>query len=602
MARSMLEELAWLKDNPAFEERPATIEEFLSEDYLGIERWVRKRIRQELIEIIGSEIDPNRISRYSEACVTGGIGIGKTTVASIVLPYLVHWVLCLKDPQAYFDLLPGSRIAFMQMSTSESQAKEVVFGDIKARINASRWFQSKYTPDPTFKNQLRFPKEIWVLPGDSAETTFEGYNILGGIIDEGDSHKVTKIKDYAEDGYATISSRITSRFQDRGFLLVIGQTKMNNGFMARKYLEFLGRPDAYAVRLAIWESMGEEFYQRRDGGKTFTYDVLRKTVLPAAAARIIGGKNLIEVPEMYRRNFEMNPEKALKDLAGIPPKVGNPFISLVDRIEACRDRWIDHYGDESPVGRDGRIARWFVARESLKRSAHIDLAYAADGDGCGIAMGHVRETVVIDGETKPLIVIDFAMRLQAMPGTEIFLGDVRHIIYNLRDERKFRLSKVTLDGFQSTDTLQQLAKRRFETDLLSIDKSLLPYSDVRDAIYEGRLEFPPYVCKVVKGERFEEVEIIVQELSELIDNGNKVDHPEQGSKDVSDAIAGVVTTLMGDRRYHRKVRDFSSYKEQRQAVAAGGSRSPVFSHPSITDPGIVSAPYPIAPRLPSWRS
>jgi dephospho-CoA kinase len=34
------------------------------------------------------------MTQFPLAMITGGIGIGKTTVASIVLPYLAHWVLC----------------------------------------------------------------------------------------------------------------------------------------------------------------------------------------------------------------------------------------------------------------------------------------------------------------------------------------------------------------------------------------------------------------------------------------------------------------------------------------------------------------------------
>lgn len=142
-----------------------------------------------------------------------------TTMASVILPYMVHWVLCLKSPQEFFDLLPGSRIAFMMMSTSEDQAKETVFGDVKARIQYSPWFRDNFPYDPDFKNQIRFDKDIWILPGSSMETSFEGYNILGGILDETDSHKVTQNKDYGEDGWNTINGRIDSRFQDRGFLL-----------------------------------------------------------------------------------------------------------------------------------------------------------------------------------------------------------------------------------------------------------------------------------------------------------------------------------------------------------------------------------------------
>jgi hypothetical protein len=35
-----------------------------------------------------------------------------------------------------------------------------------------------------------------------------------------------------------------------------------------------------------------------------------------------------------------------------------------------------------------------------------------------------------------------------------------------------------MDGYQSTDTYQQLRKRRFKADELSVDKSYIPYEDL----------------------------------------------------------------------------------------------------------------------------
>lgn len=849
-----------------------------------------------------------------------------TTIASIVLPYLVHWCLCLKDPQDFFGLLPGSRIAFMQMSTSEQQAKEVVFGDIKARIEHSVWFK-KFPWDPTFKNQFRFQNDIWIIPGDSAETTFEGYNILGGILDEADSHKVTKNTDYAEQGFKTIYNRMSSRFEDRGFVLVIGQMKKAIGFAARKYADLKRDPKAYAVRMTIWESRGDEYFRCKEVGPhglnprtavgevcgavhKFAYDTHRKQILPCAIASEPGfsNVNLIWVPEVYRPQFETNPETALKDLAGIPPAVGSPFISLVHKIHDARDRWIERYGDASPVDPDGRIAEWFHAKETLKRAAHVDIGYADDGDAMGIAMGHVPEMIVIDGERKPFIVIDFLMRMTAPAGGEIFLGDMRHVLYNLRGHFGFRLETVTLDGFQcftgdtavplldgrtltmkelaeqhpnggvwtysyngkkirpgycskawktgvrrvvevqldngekvrctpdhrwmlrdgsyrmaselcpgdslmplyrrvtprdwtglkgyeqvlqpgkarkgdryaglwctgrwqythcmtagplprgwtdhhidfnklnndpgnlsrmtqddhlalhrcyangrfdelwqdpafraktsaavsrsntertgmrarrrrhditiadirpfahlghreaaavlgcsqdvlyarvreagyaswyqyrkvvgevvkvnhkvvavvdhgeiedvydiqvedhhnfalaagvfvhnSQDTLQQLGKRRFQADYLSMDRQLLPYHDLREAVYEDRIAIPPYMVHFRPGDT-ELVEVAVKELMELVDNGTKVDHPDTGSKDVADAIAGVTFTLMGDRRYHKKVRDLDQFREQRQEkVAVGG-----LSHPAyLGDNGLTAPLPPVGPT--GWR-
>ena len=97
--------LQWLLDNPHFEQKPASIMEFLGPGYLDIESKVRVGLKKALVEIFGQKVGTSRIAVFERAMFTGGIGIGKTTLASIALPYMAHWVLCLKDPQAYFELL-----------------------------------------------------------------------------------------------------------------------------------------------------------------------------------------------------------------------------------------------------------------------------------------------------------------------------------------------------------------------------------------------------------------------------------------------------------------------------------------------------------------
>lgn len=599
-------ELQFYKDHPHFEEKPASILEFLGPGYLNIEKGIRAGVKQELVDIFGKEVNPERIALVQEAIFTGAIGIGKTTLASIVIPYMCHWVLCLENPQEFYELLPGSRIAFMQMSTSGDQAKEVVFGDIKARIDYCLWFKEKYPPDPGFKNQLRFEKNIWVLPGDSSETTFEGYNILGGILDEADSHKITENKDYAEQGYDTIYSRVESRFEDRGFTLIIGQMKSSSGFAKRKYDEFRTKPNAHTLKLTIWESRGWERYLDDNGHRdSFWYDVKRKNIIPQGAGQMIGGQNdnVLEIPNMYRGAFENNPEKALRDLAGIPPAAGDPFISLTYKLEEARDRWQERYDNlGSPV--DDSVTRpsfadWFVAHNNLKRVSHIDIGYSSEGDGAGIVVGHIAEVVEDDdGDKKPYIVIDCMYRVHAPPGNEIFIGDLRRVLYELRDDRKFNIKKVTMDGFQSTDTKQILRKRRFQTEIVSIDKSMLPYEDLRDAIYENRIEFPPYITHLHHGD-VNTVEIAIKELSELEHDTkkHKIDHPPLGSKDVADGLAGVVTELMGDRAYRRKVSSMEAYRQRRESeeeqIAVGAERpASAFPIPGIGGQGGLHAPIP----------
>jgi hypothetical protein len=588
-------ELDWLKNNPDFEERPATIAEFLGPKYLNIDSGIRPGLRKVLVDIFGDKPPSYRLSpTYAEAMMTGAIGIGKTTFASIVLPYMCHWVLCMKNPQAFFTLLPGSRIAFMMMSTSESQAREVIFADVFARIDHSVWFK-KYPYDPSYKNQIRFTqKDIWIIPGDSAETTFEGYNILGGILDEMDSHRITPKKDYALEGYNTISNRITSRFQDRGLLILIGQMKKSVGFAATKYTEFNENSRAYTSRMTIWESFGWDKYLKLDGTRdSFWFDRRRKIIVPDLLATTMESDDYMEIPNMYRKPFTDDPDKALKDLAGIPPLVGNPFIGMTHKIDIAQESWHTRFGPASPVLpvlHRAEFSPSFVCTDGLKRAVHIDIAYSDTGDALGIAMGHVRELKEIDNELRPVIVFDFLLRLKPMPGQELILADVRQIIYDLKDNFRFRIKKVTLDGFQSTDTIQQLSKRRIPADYLSVDRNLLPYQDLRDAIYEERIEFPKYMVHMRHGDG-KLVNIAYQELTTLIDNGKKIDHPEGGSKDVADAMAGVCATLMDDKQYRRGVSSTARPKELRDAMSASSSYDPTKVYASKTGvPGLQSGP------------
>lgn len=590
-------ERQWLIKNPHFEERPATILEFIGPHYLDIEKHVRPAVKQVLVDLFGTSVNPERIARYQRGIFTGAIGIGKTTLASIVIPYMAHWVLCLKDPQGYYGLMPGSRIAFMQMSTSGNQAKEVVFGDIKARLENSPWFTKKYPYDKTFKNQIRFEqKNLWILPGDSAETTFEGYNILGGILDEIDSHKKTKVKDYAEQGYTTIHGRITSRFQDRGFILLVGQMKSASGFAAKMYKDMKQDPNAYTCRMTIWESLGWPRWLHPDGTRdSFWYDRTRYAFTTRAHAELLGyPEHILEVPNVYHRDFLNSPMKALRDLAGMPPAVNAPFMHDAEKITLARERWRLRFNRKdgpvtfNPENRTlDKIADWFTTDESLKRTMHIDVAYSGEGDALGMCMGHVPELVRDDeGELKPLIVIDFLMRIKAPPGREIILSDIRKIVYDLRFNRGFKIIMVTMDGFESTEMRQQLNKKKIATDYVSMDRTMLPYQDLYDAIMEERILIPPYETLLAVNEP-DPIDVLFKELTELqeTDNG-KIDHPPDGSKDLADSLAGVVHKLMSHKGYQRR-----QVNEDRTTVDAGValggtptvSTNAPWHHPALND-------------------
>lgn len=306
----------------------------------------------------------------------------------------------------------------------------------------------------------------------------------------------------------------------------------------------------------------------------------------------------MEVPNVHKPSFVNNPEKALRDLAGIPPATGSPFISMVDKIESARDLWHERYGPLSPITKPSTyLPVWeetFKAPDRLKRVIHLDFAYSEDGDSFGFAMGHVPEVVKREGELKPFITFDCLVRIHAPAGRQVVLSDVRQMVYHLRDDRGFRIVHATMDGFQSTDTMQQFPRRRIFAEYLSVDRQRNPYEDLREAIYENRIAFPRYEVRY----RFDDVElteIAVKELMELSDEGLKIDHPENGSKDVADSMAGVVYTLMGQRSYHRRstvAEAMMGPSEQQGPTEEYQDGRTIIHHPAVMSDDPLSAPIP----------
>lgn len=501
-------ELKWLLQNPQFREKPVDINTFVySEFYLNLPaKQVRPRIMKILGEIFSGILDEKK---YNEAIVVGAIGTGKSFVSSICMTYLLYILGCFIDPQKFFGLAPGSSIQLMNMSINEKQARAVMFGDIKARIDNSPWFKNRFMYDTNVQSELKFPRKIYIIPGNSQETFFEGYNIFGGVIDEADSHVRTPDKDCAEEGYNAIIKRMTSRFGNRGLLMVIGSPKSKHGFLVNKYNETEKDKRVFRDWIPYWESPSPSMHY---SGETFEYRGL-------------------DIPIEHKPDWDRNPEKAMRDLAAVPSEAVEPFFAWSEKIEenANPDRM-------SPVLPTKRWKNDFKCTDGKPRVCHIDLGINRNkGDACGFACGCIDKWILQDGENVPIIKIDLMERLTAVPGSEIMIADVRQRVYELI-KRGFNIIQVTFDGWQSTESIQQLKKRKIESDVLSVDKDTVAYEALKEAIYEDRLDYYYYKPFIEECQQLE-----------LVD-GNKVDHRPKGSKDVSDAVAGVVFNLMNNKK------------------------------------------------------
>jgi hypothetical protein len=125
------------------------------------------------------------------------------------------------------------------------------------------------------------------------------------------------------------------------------------------------------------------------------------------------------------------------------------------------------------------------------------------------------------------------LRIVPPTGGEIVLAELRHIVYDLA-AHGYLITGVTLDSWQSADTIQQLNQRGFQSQILSVDTSTDPYENLKTALYENRVsyyEYPPLIEEL-------------QQLERRFDGRKtKIDHPARGRKDVADALAASLFAL-----------------------------------------------------------
>lgn len=227
----------------------------------------------------------------------------------------------------------------------------------------------------------------------------------------------------------------------------------------------------------------------------------------------------------YLEAYKRNPTVALRDYGSVASYSIEGYLrdpGLLD-LRVNLDR-------ESPLTEEGRFKDWFIPKGNHHYFIHMDMS--ARRDATGFAMGHwdknAEKLLQGSGVTRGMAVVDLMVQIKALPGKDIDFDSLRQMIYTLRD-RGFYIRKVTMDQFQSVDMMQALMKRGFDVELYSVDRNTEAYDTMLELMLQGMIDFylyPPFMDEVRR--------LIVKD-------GKKVDHPPKGSKDVSDAVAAVIT-------------------------------------------------------------
>ena len=494
---------------------------------------------------------------YDEAVLTGGIGSGKTTIAVFTIAYQLYRLSLLKGPQHHFGLARGSEIVFIFQSVNAELAKSVDYARFKALLDHAPYFRKHFRYQRSIESELRFPNRIVVRPISGRSTAALGQNVYGGVIDEMNymetvdrSKRSPDTEDYdqAKSLYNTIARRRASRFMKNGNLPGVlclvssrrypGQfTDLKEG-QRKKQLAKTGESPIYVYDKRAWEVKpkgrysGEMFH-------VFVGDESRnpRILHPGDSVAQADQGLLMEVPVEHRDEFEADLVDALRELAGVSLLASRPFFTNREAVAACFGTHESILSHESAVLPDDELRLWYSRfyQPQLLRWVHLDMSLSCDATG--IVIGCIKGFKKIPRgdtiETLPIIHIDCALQLRPPKGGEIQYEHIRELIY-LAMDHGLAIQSVTADAYQSVDTLQILARERehIKTGNVSMDRDIRPYQILKTTINDGRLDIPNN-------------DVLLRELNrlELDTKKGKVDHPPGGSKDLADALAGVVFRL-----------------------------------------------------------
>lgn len=557
-------------------DRIVDIEEFVqSKDYMDLKRETRPAIMNKLIDLYYSD------DYKLEVICTGAIGIGKTYFAILGLCYSLYLNSVLHNPQLEFGLPSGTSIYYIIQSLTATLAKKAVFNELTERIKNSGYFPKYFPYDKSISSELRFPNSIYITPFGGQDSAALGLNVMGAIIDEVNSmlrvensvytrYSADSEYDQASRIYNTIRRRMKNRFQTfgkvPGKLFLLGSTQYPGDFTDNKLKEAKTDSSIFVMKMAEWESIDTSRYS----GKKFYIEVgnefkdsriLKATTLEEAKAEAKDPEDVLEVPIESRSDFEKDIDGTLKDTAGIATSTEAPFMpreSIANAVKA----YVDTHGERGIFNKDQIILSLaldphpdydqfldfdfinnHIADLETVFAVHCDMALSECS--CGLAVSRIvgyklldkariynkerDEFIDITDMRVPIYENVGVLSIAGLHGGEVDINQVRDLVIRLKQH--LNIKWATCDSYQSVAVLQAWTRVRMRCGTLSMDTSMAPYYELKNALREGRI--------LLRGP------VLVKELSELqkVDNGRRVDHLPGGSKDLADAVAGSIYML-----------------------------------------------------------
>ena len=554
------------------------------------------------VDVYDLEVDTyHNFALSSGVFVHNSIGVGKSTIAELIMMRKMYELSCFRNINAMFNLMSKTNIMFLYFSVNQKQAERTGFGEYRALIDNSPYFNENFQRNPRLNSLLVFPEGISYAYGSSASDSI-GMSVICSMLDEANfigGNGPSKDSEKATDLYANIVNRSNSRFIVDGGVnhslnILVSSATYENSATERQIRLSRNDPHTIVAAPAQWDvkpkNFSKKFFYVFKGSNYLEANIVNSTddvnnyrvSEGMSKHKYIDGledydsinkvieelpphmqSKFLKVPVDLRAGFEANLLRSLQDIGGVSTGSQGKLFSSPMVLQDCIDENRHHpfvskeivisTGDDINV-KDYLRDDFRLRYPERPRYLHIDQSFRTDSTG--ISCVYVDSIVEEDGVKKPVFGVDFMLRINPpKPPKKIAIYKIRNFVIYLVNVVGMKIGKLTYDIFNSEESRQILEEMGFNVGYLSVDRTDKPYLDLVEIMYEKRIKLYDYPIL-----RYELLNLLHDRIR------RKVDHPKVvtddgfveyegkgndgvtgtrvGSKDVADSLCGAIQNAL----------------------------------------------------------
>jgi hypothetical protein len=515
-----------------YKRKPPTIEEFLTDDWLGpMHESLYPHARNILVNFWKDN------SPYRHLILAMAIGTGKSTISAIHNLYVTTLLFLMRNPKKFFGLAPSSSVVQALISFSMEKAEQLLLQPFLQILLTSQRYHRVKQEEYLARHQEENPDKIcWTTAGRIGKLQFPNdihyiiastpYQLLGLNLIQATLSEISFFierglsPDYIWRIFQDCKGRIQARFgADKRLCGVILDSSPNDidASPIDKYVfngEAAKDPKNYVVTGSQWEMFEQdpELKRIKENYPIYvktneTFKVFRgSSTLPAEVitdgrAEDFSKEEVFDVPVDLHRAFIENTIKCVKDYCGYPAGMTDKLIQEMSLIEdvftpQLKNLYTYIY---APSTQSANQLIWNQVRDKFflkigekryefyrspreRRWIHIDQAETSDI--ASIVISHPEWDV----KNNELVVVhDLTIAISPGKG-RINLDAIRTFPEDLRDKGGLVIEKITFDRFQSSTTIQYLTEKGFKVERFSVDTDKKPYLTYVSLINTGRVK------------------------------------------------------------------------------------------------------------------